>query len=168
MDDNLDLFREGLPIDHIRRQHMARVRATITGSERAICPCCNRLDKMYKRLFGLHQAYSVAWLAGNTEVGQYLHVDKMPFRMVKDPCWRWAKHWGFLVEQPNDDDPSKKDSGHWSLTDAGRLFVRGRTTIWSHALIYHKELLEFVGREGVRFSDCVGAFHYQKMMNGEW
>jgi hypothetical protein len=167
MNDQPDLFSGETALERIEREHMAHVRATIRGSERAICPVCHRLDKMYRRKLARHQALALLWFDTFTDEDEWFHVQqKGPLFMVRDPCWKWSKHWGFVEQQPND-DPSKRDSGCWRITVHGRLFARGHTTAWSHALIYRDEAIEFDG-ESVRIDDLVDGFHYEKLMAGEW
>lgn len=104
-----------------------------------ICPCCTQIVKTYVRKFSSTMALTVIWLykmeeAGKLPPGAYIHIGKnAPRRIVRtggtpSQCG-W---WGLIEAQRNEDDPTKKNIGFWRLTDRGRDFAKGLTTIESH------------------------------------
>jgi hypothetical protein len=159
-----ELFTQRSPTQELRIEHMAKVRATVRGSERAICPVCGKLDKMYRRKLGKHQAKAALWLQRH---GGWCHVQrKGPKFMVQDPCWVWLKYWSLIEAQPND-DPSKSDSGLWRLTAKGDSFASGLIALPSHALVYHDEVERYEG-DFLTINELVDVFHYRRLMDGEW
>lgn len=145
---------------------MAKVAETKGG---CYCPTCGQKAKIYKRKLSSEMAYAVlmlhkASLAGDSAA--YHHSDEF-MRNYKATTKGWyyslIRFWD-LAETSHNDDPAKKDSGMWRLTDKGRLFARGAITVPSHVFIYKAERQRFSdGRVTIR--QALGErFHYQELM----
>lgn len=134
----------------------------------AICPCCNQLVKLYK--FAINSSMSKNLLAlDHFQQGEdYLTIDELVsltndamFKAGNFPKLRW---WG-LIERPANDDPDKRSSGMWRITEKGRAFVKGRITVPKKALLYNQKCWGFEGDQ-VSIKDSLGEFFsYRDLMD---
>jgi hypothetical protein len=129
------------------------------------CPCCQQFAKVYTRKFYSTMAYRL--LQMYRKYGQeFVHVKEM--LGIKGPASSGdfpskLIYWGLVEEMPND-DPKKKDSGKWRITNKGVNFIHERITIKSHIRLYDSKLLGFLG-DDVFISDCLGKkFNYNQLM----
>jgi hypothetical protein len=134
----------------------------------ARCHCCNQFVKVYNRKLNSGMAACLVVLnrLQKLEPGQWLYVpDLVQAHPVLANSREYPKlrYWG-LVETRETDDPDKKDSGYWRVTELGGEFAEGRVTIPSHVRIYDRRLLDFSG-EDVDIEACLGnKFSYRELM----
>lgn len=73
------------------------------------------------------------------------------------PCWN-------LIECRVNDDPSKKSSGYWRVTDKGRGFIECQVTVPKTAVIYNNKLERLEGVP-ITIRDALGKkFDYSELM----
>ena len=141
----------------------------------SLCPSCSRVVKVYKFKLG---AYSrlLMWMKQHEWDYQdrWIHVPKEAPDTAIDRGGDYGKlrWWGFMELQPNRDDPAKRTSGIWRLTDKGRKFVDNGVWVPTHAfyrpkspeavvLGWHEDLTNMASTLGVDFN-------YRALMDGEW
>lgn len=114
--DQGDWFRDTLA------EARARVQAALDDG--SYCPCCGQYAKRYKRtIYSTQVKQLIALYRLNREHGpeKYFHR-----RIVTPDCNNgdlvFLRHWGLLEVEPNE-DPMKRDSGSFRITDLGRRFV---------------------------------------------
>jgi len=77
-----------------------------------------------------------------------------------------AVFWGLVEEKPNQ-DPTKKRSGIWRLTNVGKAFVKNEVTIFSHVWLLENVFKGFTGTQ-VSISQLRGSnknkFDYPELM----
>lgn len=127
------------------------------------CPVCDKWCKantykpMWAQMVGLINLYNLDL----REPGPH-HIRKL------GPPDTWSalqklKHAGLIVADYND-DPKKRTSGSWAITEKGKAFVRGEISIPSGYIVYNDELLGI--EEGhITIHDAIkGKFDYEEAM----
>lgn len=127
------------------------------------CPCCHQTVKFYKRklnsgmarvLIELHKA------PGPLNVKDHLREHKM--RNNHD--WTLLRYWG-LTEEHVDPESAMKNTGVWSITKQGEMFVQGLISVNKYILLYNNQK---IGTEGeiINIEEALGdAFDYKELMN---
>ena len=154
--------------DVLLSEAKAELRAQL--NQGAHCPCCTQFAKIYERRLNSGMAACLLILyriAKEMRTEEWIYV---PAWVSSHPAlansreYPKLRYWG-LVEQRENEDPDKKDSGFWRLTESGRNFVRGELEISSHVRLYDGRSLGFSGKP-VTLKDCLGnRFSYQELMN---
>jgi len=144
---------------HARQQVLANLE---TGIE---CPCCGQMAREYKRKLNSAMARSLIWLVRTSgrdlewvdvagEAPKWLHRSRELPKLV---------HWGF-IEQMENTDPSKKNSGVWRPTRDGRQFALNRSRISRYVYLYNNKIRGFSG-EMTDIVDSLGdKFNYSELM----
>lgn len=130
------------------------------------CPVCTQFAKVYRFHINASQAVAAIriWRKAGTEWadvsamglphGLHAHLSKLRF-------------WGIL-EKPSElrrDDGSNR-VGIWRITSLGESWIRGETTVPSHARIYNNRCLGLVG-EPTTIQQALGKrFDYSELMAG--
>jgi hypothetical protein len=137
----------------------------LDNPEGVICPCCFRYAKRYKRhLYSTQARDLIALYRLNRRNGW----DKFFHRSVVIPHANnndlaFLRHWGLLEQEPNV-DPSKKDSGRFRITTAGRQFVEDAIHVPKFCIQYHDHIEGF-SRETVSIREALGhRFDYMELM----
>lgn len=74
------------------------------------------------------------------------------------------RYWGFIEEMPNDNN-SKRTSGYWRITEAGKEIVQNpNINFRKYALVYNGEVLKFEGVSNI-FEALGEKFNYHELMN---
>lgn len=128
----------------------------------APCPCCGQLAKVYRRrvnsgmarsLITMWRKAGLEWVHLPTEIGARSREEGK------------LAYWG-LAEEATEKREDGGRAGWWRVTERGRQFVLGLTTIPRYALIYDGRRLRFDG-EPVTIRDALGAkFDYDQLMAG--
>ena len=138
----------------------------------AHCPTCGRYAKIYRRRIHSNMARQLIALYSLTQPERFfegkLVIRYAHTRQVRDKCgysdFTLAKHWGLVQARPNEDDPSVKDTGLWTLTGQGLGFVLGTSTIPKYAYLFDDRLVGF-SDDVVSIRDALGKkFNYQEIM----
>jgi len=168
MSDTIDLFEQQDTIGVEELRALAEEKA-------GTCPTCRRTMKVYKFRLGSY-ARLLIWMYQNerAESDCWLHVPDAPVPEVTNGGGDYAKLevWGLIERSPTNDDPTKKSSGYWRLTESGRRFLLGKTTEPSHFFYEPPPTRDGVlGFETNRVSiqEALGRhFNYKALMRGEW
>lgn len=139
------------------------------------CPCCSQYAKIYERKihFNMARALIIFYKRARVDgMDNFLSLNEVfadqgehVVRLRGD--FPKLKHWGLIVEAGND-DPEKKTSGCWKLTQNGVKFVENRTKVMSCARIFNDRLLGMSG-SFVSIKDCLGQkFSYLDLMGWEF
>lgn len=139
------------------------VKAKTSGGGK--CPCCDRFGKVYVRRFNAGMALNLIYLYQNTRDG-FVHVPSTaPRYILKDNQVGKLTFWNMATAQRHEDDPTKRVSGYWRITDYGTMFVEGKITVWSHVVEYNKKILEFREDRKITIAEALGKpFSYQELM----
>jgi uncharacterized protein YjaZ len=130
-------------------------------------PCCGRHAQIYRRRIHHALASQLIELFRLTAAApeSYVHASRLIQKGAtgsSDLCI--AIFWG-LVEKMPVENSGRKATGYWRLTDKGRIFVRGETSIEAVALVFDNSFHGFDSDEKCTISDCLGyAFSYDRLM----
>jgi len=135
----------------------------------ARCPCCNQYVKMYKkRLSSTATLMMIRLYRIEQKTGEkYHHLNELMAGYSISGCGDFAtsRFWGLVEEMPND-DPKKKASGMWSLTEVGKKFVTKQARVKSHAKTYNAKCYGLVG-EYIDVEEALKEkFNYEELMQG--
>tara|TARA_R110000782_G_scaffold33316_1_gene80521 strand:- start:1823 stop:2305 length:483 start_codon:yes stop_codon:yes gene_type:complete len=130
----------------------------------AICPCCERLDKVYNRKIGDATVRIIFALYKHSQqnVGSYFPIEAFV------PDQKYGRDFPILrlidlLERADNDDPTKKTSGQYRLTEKGANFARGLLAIPERLIIYHNELIG-VSENNKFITEFWPNFNYQELM----
>lgn len=100
------------------------------------CPCCKQLVKLYPHKLNATAVSDLIrlWNLSDRETGAFRHVRE--FSHDRGGSFAKLAHWG-LVDSKINDDTKKRTSGMWCITDAGKEFVIGLTSIPERAYLFN-------------------------------
>ncbi len=124
----------------------------------ATCPCCNQKVKLYPRQ--VYSAPARALINLYLFQGGYHHIRDLKVDLGGSDFSK-LKYWGLIEHAPRDipilDDPKKRTSGYWAITDKGEDFVENKIRIPFYCYIYNdhkyneseetKSIVEAIGDE---------------------
>lgn len=124
------------------------------------CPCCEQHVQVYRRTLNAGMARALIMIARGG--GGWIDIRVLDLR---GGDYAKLRFWG-LVEQRPSDDPKKKWSGLWRVTQLGLQFVHDQSRIQRFAHVYDNRVLCFSGEE-VSIRQCLGRrFDYEALMSG--
>lgn len=128
------------------------------------CPECGQTVKLYRRNLYAKPAYQLILLYRlNRDNFNFHHIKTTGNPAAGGGDFAKLRFWGLIEEYVND-DPTKRTSGYWRITDKGRQFVQRKITVSKYVLIYNKEFYGFQGAQ-VFIDDCLGKrFNYTELM----
>lgn len=159
---------------------VAEAKAFIKTQEDTDCPVCMRKVKTYKRNLPAADLPALAYLlyltvieekrrkkAGEPAGHIWIHIKDLQGKSGGGDFAKF-RHWNLIVSKPNEDDPSKKDSGYWRITHRGADFIRNRIRISKRILLRMGEFKGVAGTEEVdhKKANKKCHFHFQKLMRG--
>jgi hypothetical protein len=124
------------------------------------CPCCNRINKIYKYNIVSTMVQALAWACrqsdplvnnGWVDFPETGSRDKQRFRNHPK-----LQYWG-LLERRKDKKKGEVSSGLWRPTVFGREFMAGRTQLAQFAYVYNNRVLS-MSKERVDIEACRGHF----------
>jgi hypothetical protein len=166
-----DMFDEQPPESDLSFEQllaMSQVKASL-------CPSCSRVVKVYKFKLGAYSRLLIWMKQVEWDYeDRWIHVPRLAPDSAIDRGGDYGKlrHWGFIELRPNPDDPAKRTSGIWRLTEKGRKFVANGLWVPTHVFFrakspeavvlgFHEDLTTIVPTLGVDFN-------YRALMDGEW
>ena len=127
------------------------------------CPCCTQFCKVYKRQ--IHSTMA-RMLISLYHLGPGYHHFNAVMRGISGGWGDFSKlaSWGLIIEEAND-DPAKRKSGMWAITDRGKQFVRNEIEIPRYIETYNNKQVG-VSTDTVMIVDCLGKkFNYEELMS---
>lgn len=135
------------------------------------CPCCGQFVKIYKRKFNSGMARSAIYaykiqskLPPSVE---YFHaVQEFSELKQNASTLEFSKlaYWGLVKAKPNKNNPHKKDSGLWKLTEKGWQFVDGYLQIKQYVFVFNSKVLGFSDEETDILNSLGNKFSYKELM----
>lgn len=136
------------------------------------CPCCGQYIKRYRRCLNSGMAQALIWIVrqhrkkvGSGEGGWVAVNLDAPPQVLRNREWGRLEDWGMIQEKENA-DPAKKESGLWMPTEYGVEFACNRARAWRRM---HYVDGKVVGNdlEQITIVDALGeGFNYQELMQG--
>ena len=136
------------------------------------CPACGQNVKLYRRKLNSSMAYGLIILYRlhkekgfdkgikmNTEVAKL----KIPSSNIE---YSKLAYWG-LIEEEENTDKTKKNSGMWKITTHGKKFVNKEVSIPKYVFIYNGIVKGF-SEDKTTISNSLGdKFNYTELMNNK-
>jgi len=132
----------------------------------SICPCCGQIVKLYNRKLNSVMSRMLIKLSHLPE--GFNHVSKIQESISTTGTNDFSKllHWN-MVEQQSNEDPARKTSGNWRITQKGKDFVNMKISVPKYCKIYNTKKLG-MSLDQISISESLGnKFNYQKLMNNE-
>jgi len=138
----------------------------------AVCPCCERFGKVYKRKLHSSMVAVLLLLYRHRSLG-FVHVHTL-INQMSDPRVAAAirgdfaklRYWGLIEEgfevQENED---KKHNGTWRITENGCLFAEGKLRVYSRIWLYNTKYLGVADYNTVDVHEALrDKFSYRELM----
>lgn len=130
----------------------------------ANCPCCGRWGKINGYQINSTQVRGMIWMLRNFRKNEWVDLSKAPKWVLRSKSMATLHHWGLLESKPNE-DPDKKGSGFWRLTQRGRDFLRRKILLPKYAFVFDNKLVKF-SKEQVDVVKALGKkFSYEELMS---
>jgi hypothetical protein len=131
------------------------------------CDTCGHVRRTYKRRFPKADLMALHDLWERTRNGStWVHVRDLK-NISGGGDFAKYRYWDLIAQRLND-DPSKKDSGFWCLTNRGARFLEGESTLYSHAIVREGECVGFSGTlVSARRVYRSAGFNYAELMSVE-
>ncbi len=137
------------------------------AGEKVRCPVCDQNCKVYRRKLNTAMAIYLMEIVKEFEhLREWVAVTSLNVYNsgYQRGDYAYLRHWKLIEAKPNQDDPSKRDSGMWRPPPAGMDFVHRRIMVPQHVYLYNNRLL----RHGGPHIDIVKAlgspFDYKELM----
>jgi len=128
------------------------------------CPVCDQNCKVYKRKLNSGMAAALCWLVRVFDGGWIDVPSDAPRFVLRTKEYGTVRHWGLIEQRPNDDNPSKKESGLWMPTEEGIAFAKGQIRVPKHVYLYNNKPLQF-SDEDTNIVEALGdKFDYAELM----
>jgi hypothetical protein len=128
----------------------------------ARCPCCNQYTKVYQRQINSGMARSLIAMYLHGPQGQWVHLPTQVGARSREEGK--LRYWNLVEEQIDIRRDDGGRVGYWRLTDAGRTWVTGQSTVPKYVAVYNNIVLGNYG-EHVSITDALGTrFNYAELM----
>lgn len=141
----------------------------------AICPCCNRLTKMYSRKITSAMAYGLILIYHEFQQEHpkmvWLHIENffkaisgLPSSVRADiPKLRF---WDLIQPDGEECEDGNPNTGMYKITEQGKLFVEGKILVNSHINVYNNKMYGFHAEATpVNITQALGSkFKYEELM----
>ena len=161
MKGQLEMFTKSTTLEEAR----ARLREGVR--EGTWCPCCDRWAQAYWRTINKTMARGLQWLAmrAGMETGYYVDITTPPAWLLRSNQLATLRWWGLIERAPND-DPKKKSSGMWALTNLGRHFIRGNVAVPRRVCTLFGDVVD-QSDDTITVHDIQHHFDYMEVLRGE-
>lgn len=137
----------------------------IHAGEELDCPCCGRYARLYRRKIystmvrGLIQIYR--------KRNNFEGVHRMDAEILAAfPDFTKFRYWQ-IIQKVGNDDPDKKDSGAYIITEKGFAWLKGKITVPKYVTLFDDEVLGF-SEDHIDVRAALGEkFSYEALMQGE-
>ena len=146
-------------------EHPLRARSRLPPET---CDCCGGKTKLYRRKLNSGMAAALCWLVANHDL-EFAHIAQgAGIIILRNRDYSKMELWG-LMEQQQNNDPTKRTSGVWRATAAGKDFALRKTRAASHVYTLSPGQ-EVLGWEPTTTNvvEALGEdFNYHELMRGE-
>lgn len=141
------------------------------------CPACGQHVQQYEyklfatSAFALIELYKLDQRSPNGS-GDFFHIKdyaEASGNRLRAPHFAELRFWGLVVKAPND-DPKKKASGYWAITQKGREFVRGLIPVPSRILVFNNKFCGFSDKAvDIKINEALGNdFNFEEVMGEDF
>ncbi len=112
------------------------------------CCCCGQDVKLYERTWSRQMAKDLIALY---HLGPGAHHYRSFITGSAPGDYAKPRWWGMMIPEEKNDDPKKKSSGYWRITEHGKDFVEERVQVPRVALVFDKKFFGYEGEDiGIR------------------
>lgn len=151
-----DLFTT---LDKSKEWLEAAVRGNNNG---ALCPCCDRFDKVYNYCIPGSAVTSIANLCVAAKAKPDAAIHCTAFTGNSGAVAK-LRHLALIYQPENQKYTGGKTGGSWAITQKGIGFVQGTIPIPSHLIIYHDKLIG-VSETNKYIQEFWPNFNYRELM----
>lgn len=129
------------------------------------CPCCNRYVRRYKiKLNSAMSLFLINLYKHSLHSNEPAHISELVNKNGKiSMSYGWLRYWE-LAENVKNEDPDKKGSGYWRITELGKKFASGKLRLYSHAYFYDGKSYGHTGNK-ITIQEALGnKFSYEELM----
>lgn len=131
------------------------------------CPTCGQRVQLYN--YKLFASSAFALIRLSKLKGEWHHIKDFAEATAttpRAPHFAELRFWGMVEPMPLNEDPKKKSSGFWRITDKGRMFVSGMLEVQSRILVYNNNFVGFASNsELITIKQALGnQFDYEELM----
>jgi len=139
--------------------------------EGTTCPCCGQYAKIYRRklssamacgLIKMYRLHKLDWFHAEDS---FKTCTGLPSSIRGD--FSKLRHWGLIEKREKNDDPDKKDSGYYHVTQKGADFALGFIKVPSHVLLYNTTCLGLDGNRIEILTALRNKFSYKDLMENK-
>lgn len=137
------------------------------------CPACGQLVKKYVRKLnsGMARGLIVAYRIDQEKGQDWFHISELLTKKIAAGANELQKlrFWKLVEQKTHNDDPDKKHSGFWRLTERGRLFVTNGVLVPRCITMYNQKFLGYEDENDlISIREALGSkFNYRELM-GEY
>jgi hypothetical protein len=144
-------------------QARAEWNTMITG-DGGRCPCCNRWGRIYVRHLNVSMCKAVVWLNKQQLKNGWVDIPQRAPKWLLRTNQLATMRWWDLIERKPSEDPAKKHSGLWRVTEQGDRFALGLMRKRRSVLTYDGHVVDRTGPL-LRISDVIEDFDYSQVMS---
>lgn len=128
------------------------------------CPSCGQFVKLYIRKLGSAQSRALIRTYHLNKEQEWVHIREISKEINITGDYAKLVYWG-LIEEKENQDTKKKNSGFWKITQRGKDFVECKISLPSHVMIYNSKFQGFKD-SFVMITECIGKkFNYSELIN---
>ncbi len=126
------------------------------------CPCCEQKVKLYRRQINSGMARSLIAIYLHGPAGEWVHVPTSVGARSREEGK--LRYWGLVEERMEVARADGGRAGYWRITDAGRAWVTGQSTVPKYVTVYNNTVYAIYGPP-VGVADALGtSFDYTDLM----
>lgn len=138
----------------------------LQDGKQTICPCCDRHAQIYHRALNGGQAAQIIKLYRLGGQYGWIHSSAVAGEMGPSDFSK-LQYWGLIEPKPNNENPDKKESGFYMLTEKGADFVKCDILVPSHVIVYNNTVKGYSEKQ-IGIIEALGnKFNYQHLMEGK-
>lgn len=137
--------------------------------EGAVCPCCERFGKVYRRKLNSGMALTVVKMFRNArDPGGWIHMVAVGNFGLPSRDYGTLQHWSLTESSIDVKEDGNPDAGYWRLTEKGRAFARNEISVPKYVYLYNDKPIESDEPEAALRTTIVealgGRFDYDELM----
>lgn len=137
--------------------------------EGAVCPCCERFGKVYRRKLNSGMALTVVKMFRHArDSSGWLHMVSEGNFGLPSRDYGTLQHWGLTESSSDAKEDGNPDAGYWRLTENGKAFARNEVSVPKYVYLYNDKPIACDEPEAALRTTIVealgGRFKYDELM----
>lgn len=133
------------------------------------CPACGQHVKIYKRPLTSAMIHALIIISkAPTDPEGYVHVENYLKSRADVPAsvrgdMSKLRYWGLIAPKDAKREDGSSRNGYYKILEAGKKFIKGEISVYSHVMIYNNMFIGFYG-EPKNISQIVKKFNYKELI----